>query len=252
MRRPNAAGTLPRTGAGARARDAIDVAGYRSALEDQMNEHRVGRTEPAGYGLRLLTFDRSLAGHALPGQFTTATLPDGRRAFFALANDPGAPVELLIKLQGEVADALVATPIGEVVSLSPAMGRGFGVPEALAPLVLLIAGSGLSAVRAMIRAELAAGLPRPVHLRLGVLTLDHVPFAADVEAWAQAGVDVRLVLGTPPPGWTGASGFVQHVARDEGLIRAGHHLVVCGFGEMVDEVRAMAEAAGAGPVYTNY
>ncbi len=217
-----------------------------------MSEHRIVRSEPAGYGLRLLTFDQPLPGHASAGQFTTATLPDGRRAFFALANDPGAPVELLIKLQGEVADALAATPIGAPVALSPAMGRGFGVPDSPEPLVLLIAGSGLSAVRALIRRELALGLPRPVQLRLGVFTLDHVPFAADVEAWARAGVDVRLVLGTPPPGWAGAAGFVQHVARDEGLIRAGHHLVVCGFGEMVDEVRALAEAAGAGPVYTNY
>lgn len=219
-----------------------------------MSTHTLRSSEPGGAGLRWLRFDAPLAGHTLAGQFTTALLPGGRKAFFALANVPGAPVELLVKEQGEVAEALVALPTGAQLELSPAMGHGFGLPDDGAPLTLLVAGSGLSAVRPLIEVELARPTPRPMTLWLGVFTLDHVPFAADVDAWARRGVTVHVVLGTPPDDWTGARGFAQHAARDAGHISPSHRVVVCGFGAMVDEVRQLADAAGvsADRVHTNY
>lgn len=205
-------------------------------------------SRPDGVGLQRVEFDTPLAGHTTPGQFLIA-FPDGtgdgvRQGFFALANTPGEPVELLIKRQGDVAEAVSALPPGAVLHTTEAQGAGFQVPAEPLPLVLLVAGSGLSAVRGLIELEVAAGLPRPVHLFYGAFTPAHLAYAERLAAWTAAGVSVRPVLGTPPAGWPGAVGFAQHAAADAGLCRADVIVVAAGFPQMVEEARAMWAAAG--------
>ena len=75
------------------------------------------------------------------------------------------------------------------VVTSEAKGSGFPLESVDGrPLVVLVNGSGISAARPVIEAEVTAGLPRPVHLYYGVLTPDRRSFLADLERWANAGV----------------------------------------------------------------
>lgn len=208
-----------------------------------MPELRLLRSSPSGEGLSHLVLDAPVPGHTEPGQYVVVE-PGGARGFFALANDPGAPAELLVKHHGDAALRLIALTPGEALPVSEARGPGFGVLRDDRPLVVLVAGSGISAVRPVVRAELARGLPRPVDVVYGVFTPEHRSFLDELEAWTQAGVSLHQVYDRPPPGWTGPTGFVQHVARDLGLLRPEVSLVLCGFPQMVEEGRQLARAAG--------
>lgn len=206
----------------------------------------ITRNEPAGAGLRLLTLDRPAQSHTLPGQYAVARLEDRKPAFFALACRPGETIQLLIKAQGDTAEALAAMEIGRQFELSEAQGNGFPIARVAGrPLVLLVNGSGISAVRGLLDLELEAGLPREVHFYYGVLTPAHRSFLADLERWSSAGIHLHTVVGQPEgTGWQGETGFVQHVAQAHGLCRADVGVVLCGVPEMLEEARAMWMAAG--------
>ncbi len=211
-----------------------------------MPQVTVTQNEPAGSGIRLLTLDGPVPGHAVPGQYAVARIGDHKPAFFALACAPGDTAQLLVKCAGDAAEALCALEPGDSFELSEAMGKGFGlVNVAGLPLVVLINGSGISAVRGLIAGEVAAGLSRPVHVYYGVLTPEHRSFLSDIEAWANAGVRVHTVVGEPAgTGWRGATGFVQDVAAAHGLCRADVGVVLCGVPQMLEAAKAAWSAAG--------
>jgi NAD(P)H-flavin reductase len=109
-------------------------------------------------------------------------------------------------------------------------------------------------VRPVVRDELAAGLPRPVHLLYGVLSPEHVAFADDLRAFAAAGVDVAIVLDAPAPGWDDPIGFVQDLAQARGLVRADVAALLCGVPAMAEDARRRFLAVGTEParILTNY
>lgn len=208
-----------------------------------------------GAVLKRITFDRPVPGHVAPGQFVTVHVEGHKPGYFALASGPGQPAELLIKPLGPVAEHLVALAPGDVVQVSDPIGKGFGIDASdTSPLVVMVVGSGISAVRGLVDAEVAGGLPRPVHVLYGVFTPDHAAYQDRLEVWRRAGVDVRLVLDAPQPGWEGPTGFVQHLARDLGLVRPDVQVALVGFPAMIEETRALYAAAGLPPerVRTNF
>lgn len=213
------------------------------------------RNQPDGVGLHRLTFDRPVPGHTEPGQFITVHVGDHKPAYFAIASVPGAPTELLVKHHGDTADTLVAMAPGDTVQVSDPLGKGFGLPAADSkPLLILATGSGLSAVRSVVEAEVAAGLPRPLVLFYGVYTPEHASYAERLDAWKAAGVDVRLVVSEPGDGWSGPTGFVQVAADEAGWIRDDVRAVLCGWPAMVEQATAMLLDAGvdADDVHTNF
>lgn len=217
-----------------------------------MPEATLTRNEPGGDGLRVLTFAHSPEGYNTPGQFVTATVGGRKAGFFALASSPSEPVTLLIKNLGELSEALCALEPGAAVEMSDAMGKGFPITGE-GELVILCNGSAISACRPVVEAEIAAGLPRPVHFFFGVLKPQHRSFLADLERWANAGVKVHTVVGEPDgTGWTGATGFVQQTAADQGLCRADVEVVLCGVPPMVEAAKAQWAEAGCERVLTNF
>lgn len=196
-----------------------------------------------GMGLRSVQFDDPVDGHHAPGQFVQ--LSSGEiKGYFALANDPGTPAELLVKPGGAMADVVAALHTGSTVDSTPAIGDGFAMPSGDRPIIMLVTGSGISAVRPLIRAELSQDTTRPIILYYGVLTPEHRSFSSELEAWESAGVDVRIVLGEPTEAWQGRRGFVQDAAQEDGLVRSGITLVLCGFPAMVTAAKEMWGDAG--------
>ena len=205
--------------------------------------------EPAGTQLRLLTFRETPENYSTPGQYVTATTGELKPSFFAIASSPGQPLQLLLKVAGDTATALAALEPGAEVTISEAKGNGFPLDAVSGrPLVVLVNGSGISAARPVIDAEVAAGLPRPVHVYYGVLTPDRRSFLADLERWANAGVQVHTVVGTPVgTGWHGQTGFVQEAATADGLCRADVGVVLVGVRPMIEAAKALWTAAGCPP-----
>lgn len=219
-----------------------------------MHDLVLAERRPEGAALLRLVFDRAVPGHVAPGQFVTVHVEGHKPGYFALASGPGQVSELLIKPQGPVAEHLAALPLGALVRVSDPIGKGFGVEADGRPLVVLVNGSGISAVRGLIDAEVAAGLPRPIHLLYGVLTPDHAAFQERLAAWRAAGVAVHLVLDAAQDGWDGPVGFVQHHAQRLGLVRDDVSVALVGFPAMIEETKTLYAAAGLPPerVRTNF
>lgn len=195
----------------------------------------VTNNEPAGTQLRAVSFDLVPPDYTVPGQWAKVQIA-GIEAAFAFASSPGEPLLLLAKDLGAAGNALAAARPGDVMDVDAARG-GFPMAQVAGlPLVLLANGSGISALRPVVRTELAAGLPRPVHLLYGVLTPEHTSFVADLKAWEDAGVDVHLAVAEP---------FVQDVAAALGLVRPGVGVLMAGVPAMIDAARARWRAAGA-------
>ena len=211
-----------------------------------MNVLTLVRNEDAGTDLRLLTFAESLDGFVHPGQFVVAH-PEGMdKAFFALASCPGEPTQLLIKQSGATAEYLCGLASGATVPVSDPMGKGFPIPaDDTRPLVILATGSGISAVRSVIEAEIASGLKREVHFLYGVFTVEHCSFTDRLAAWTDAGVKVHIVLSDPPEAWSGPTGFVQQAAVELGMVRSDVVVVLCGFPGMIEQAKALYTEAGA-------
>jgi NAD(P)H-flavin reductase len=206
----------------------------------------VVRNEPAGVGLRWLTFDRPVADHRVAGQYVTVTPSGHPPVFFALASAPGAPMELLVKMDGEPAIAVGSSAPGDTIDVSPAQGSGFALDRVSGyDLVFLVNGSGLSAARPTLDAARRDSKPRRIFLYYGVFTPEHRSFLADLERWGNEGVFVRTVVGRPEgTGWAGATGFVQDVAEADGRLTAGIGAVLVGVPAMVDDARRRLRAAG--------
>lgn len=214
----------------------------------------VTRSEPSGTDLRWLTFDRAPGGHTEPGQFVAAEVA-GESSYFAIASSPGDPLELLVKADGDVGTTVAALRPGDTLTVSDAIGEGFHAAATRPrPLICLVNGSALAAVRPVIQSELAAGLPRPVTLLLGVLSPDRVPFADDLRRWAAAGVAVEVVLDAAHEDWQGAVGFVQTIAQAQGLLRDDVAVVACGVPAMQEHAAALYADAGLDAAYflTNF
>lgn len=220
-----------------------------------MGRFEVVRNEAAGTGLRHLVLDRPPEAYTRPGQYVQAGAVGAPPGIFALASSPGAPLELLVKAEGEAAIALAEAGPGTPVEVSHALGDGFPLERVAGrPLLLLVNGSGLSAARPVIAAELAAGLPRPVALYYGVLSPAHRAFTAELDAWRRAGIAVREVIAAPAEGWDGPVGWVQEHAAADGWVRAEVGAVLVGVPAMIEDATRRLVAAGCPPerVLLNY
>ena len=197
---------------------------------------------PVGSTMKTLTFDRAVESYTTPGQYLVVTLGEHKPGYFAIASSPGEPITLLAKEGGETADALMALEPGAQVDLSEAQGKGFGLADlGERELVILVNGSGMSAIRPVVAAELASGLARPVHVYLGVRHHGDVAFAEDLESWTGAGVAVHVCLSKPHDGWQGRTGYVQHAAREDGLVHENTAVVLCGVRDMATEAKEMMD-----------
>jgi NAD(P)H-flavin reductase len=204
--------------------------------------------------LRALLIDRAAiaAHHSAPGQVVRArAASDGHAGYFALASAPSSQrAELLLKRGGAVADAVIAAAArGARLELAAPSGRGFPVEEMRGRDVLLFAaGSGISAIRSLVEHVLAV---RPavgrVTLYYGQSEAADFAYRNEHAAWERAGVEVVLCCSRPGPGWTGARGRVQDVARERGLDGidpAGAVAYLCGMKAMVAGVRATLAETG--------
>lgn len=219
-----------------------------------MNRFTLRANVSSGAQLRWLCFEEVPERYSEPGQFVTAHV-HGHQAHFAIASMPGEPLELLVKDAGDAGRALCASPIGARFDIAGPAGKGFlAAATRPLPLVCLVNGSALSAVRPVIETEVRAGLPRSVILLLGVLTENHIPFSSDIARWRDAGVEIHIVLDQPTEGWTGHTGYVQDVAVQRGLVTKTTAVVACGFPAMQKQAASVYAEAGHDPAHflTNY
>ena len=205
--------------------------------------------------VRELVFERSGESPMAfePGQWVNALLPlaDGAGAetkrSYSIASAPdGTPrFEIAVtRVQGGAgSNWLHAMAPGETLRFSGPQGF-FTRPREAPPSLFVATGTGVTPLRSMLRASLAAGARAPTIVLLGVRRAEDMIYSDEFRAFAAAHPFVRFepTLSQPGGDWAGRSGYVQtHVrALWEELAEssgAEPHAYVCGLQRMVGSVR---------------
>jgi ferredoxin-NADP reductase len=187
------------------------------------------------------------------GQWVNLVLPlpggEGKRAYsIASPPDPGARrFDLAVtRVEGGPGSTLLHDlPLGSTLRAIGPQGLFTRAPDEPAPSLFVATGTGLSPLRSMIRAALAAGATTPLWLLFGARHEADILYREELAALAAAHPNVRyeVTLSRPAPGWPGRSGYVQaHLPEICTALRAlGGELAprayVCGLDRMVSSVR---------------
>jgi len=183
---------------------------------------------------------------SVPGQYVKLrTSDEGKEAFIAVASAVGeraSSLELLIKpAGGTTAAELCALLPGATLQASLVQGRGFqtaGLLSTVTEWLLFATGSGLSPIRSLLDTPVQhgglAGGGYKVRLFLGIRSLAHAPFAARLDAWREAGVEVHVVCSEA------GGGYVQEAAAAAGMVIDAQHTAAAVIGQ-----KDMSTAVGA-------
>jgi len=155
----------------------------------------------------------------------------------------GGRFEITVKTTagGRVSPHLAQVPLGEVFEL----GQGFGDftwPAGTSPVLLLAAGSGITPMRALLRAHAERGFDRDVTLMYWVRRREDACFAQELFALAEAHPRLRVhvhVTGEGVP-------RVDALPDTQWPALAGAHVLACGPGGFVQAARARLQDQVAG------
>jgi ferredoxin-NADP reductase len=218
---------------------------------------RLVQARPLSSSVRELVFER-IDGRPLafdPGQWVSARLPvtvgdqSSIKRSYSIASAPDGTPRFELALtrvkDGPGSAWLCALEPGAVV---PFVGpHGFFTRRAneTSPALFVATGTGVTPMRSMLRAALAAGSTTPVVLVFGVRREGDLIYREELEAMAQSHSFLRVLptLSQPGEGWAGRRGYVQTHVRElwdelsAGGAGAAPHAYVCGLDRMVGSVR---------------
>ncbi|KAK4430271.1 Fruit protein [Sesamum alatum] len=222
------------------------------------------KVSPAAESLFHITIDVSespelATSYTKAGQYLQVRLQDPRTrpAFFAIASPPSIAAsegvfEFLVKsIPGSTAELLCGLQKGDVVELSPAMGKGFDIdrispPEDYQTVLIFATGSGISPIRSLIEAGFSADQRSDVRLYYGARNLHRMAYQERFKDWGYSGVHIVPVLSQPDDSWIGERGYVQAAfARAKKTFTPwSTGAVLCGHKQMAEEVTSVLVSDG--------
>ena len=170
--------------------------------------------------------------------YSIASAPDGSGRFeIAVTRVDGGPGS----------SYLHALPEGSVLTAIGPLGLFTRDADDPLPALFVGTGTGVTPLRAMMRAALARAPKTPLWLLFGARYEEDILYRDEMEAFAASDPRVRYVvtLSRPGDGWKGARGYVQaHVPSllrdlDAASPEARPHVFVCGLERMVKSVREL-------------
>jgi ferredoxin-NADP reductase len=194
----------------------------------------------------------------LPGQYLqiTVPVPDGRREFtrrsFTISSSPTEPgcFQITVKrnLAGTVSNFLHdRLREGDRLELLAPFGQ-FTLREGEARRLCLIGGgSGVTPIRAILRAVVDQRLPVEARLLYLNRCEEDIIFHQEFLEMAEAhpGIRARFALTDPPPGWTGPTGRISPELLDSALEGFTPDLVfLCGPPPMMELTMPLLTARG--------
>jgi CDP-4-dehydro-6-deoxyglucose reductase len=223
-------------------------------------EGRLVRARSLTPNVRELVFER-LDGQPMefsPGQWVNALLPIGlepaqslplKRSYSIASPPDGSPLfEIAVTRvkDGPGSTWLHALHTGAVLAFIGPQGF-FTRPRIEAPPSLMVAtGTGVTPIRSMVQAAVAAGSRSPMWLLLGVRHEDDVLYGDEFDALAKGSEFVRFepTLSQPRGLWRRRRGYVQAHVRElwsdlASVAGETPHAYVCGLERMVSSVRGI-------------
>ncbi len=221
-------------------------------------ESRLVSTRCLAPAVREMVFERAdgKSFRFYPGQWVNLVLPlpggEIKRAY-SIASAP-APEARRFEIAvtrvtgGPGSEYLHALEAGATLRTIGPQGLFTRRPEDAAPSLFVGTGTGVTPLRSMITAAIAAAAPEPLWLLFGARHEADVLYRDELEALASAHPNVRyeITLSQPDPGWQGRRGHVQaHLPELLGALRGvpgeaatgAPHAYVCGLDRMVSSVR---------------
>ncbi len=210
-------------------------------------------------GVRELTFER-VDGQPMafePGQWVNMMLPvavgdssDIKRSYSIASPPDGTPrfAVAVTRVQGGPGSSwLHAVQPGTVLEFIGPQGFFTRGPTDATPALMIATGTGVTPMRSMLLAAVAAGSRAPAWLLLGVRREVDLLYGSELAALASVHPFLRFdaTLSQPPDGWAGRRGYVQTHVRalwDELSARGAAtppHVYVCGLERMVGSVREL-------------
>jgi ferredoxin-NADP reductase len=219
---------------------------------------RLVAARPLAPGVRELTLERvDGAPFAFePGQWVNLVLPltggELRRAYsIASAPAPGGSPRFDLAVTrvdgGPGSEFLHALPEGATLRAIGPQGLFTRAPGDEAPALFVGTGTGVTPLRSMLVAALAAGSGPPLWLLFGARREEDILYRDQLEALAREHPRVRyeVTLSQPSASWPGRRGRVQShlpellAALGEASAPAAPHVYVCGLERMVKSVREL-------------
>ncbi len=147
-----------------------------------------------------------------PGQFLMVGLPGYGEAPISISSPRCGTrrVELCIREVGSLTRAIHRLGQGDILWVRGPFGRGFPVDEMERKDILFVAGGiGLVPMRSLIKTMLnkRRSFGR-LTLLYGVKSPDEILFKEELKEWKRAGMDIRITVDRPHPGWDGNVGVV--------------------------------------------
>ncbi len=147
-----------------------------------------------------------------PGQFLMVGLPGYGEAPISISSPPSQKerIELCIRRVGSLTTTLHRLNRGDTLWIRGPFGRGFPAEKWLNRDILFIAGGiGLVPLRSLIKEVLKRRNDyHNLTLLYGVKSPQEILFREELKMWQKEGMDVRLTIDRPYPGWKGNVGVV--------------------------------------------
>jgi sulfhydrogenase subunit gamma (sulfur reductase) len=180
-----------------------------------------------------------------PGQYLVVQLNE-QKLYLALASAPGdEDFELLVRTGGgSAADQLAQLTVGARLKVRPVAGKGFPrTSPGSAATCMVVAGSGIAPMRAIILHAIAAGQTLDGwSLYWGAKNNTSRPYLEEVPAWQKLGLQVVMADSEP---LNGASGqYVQDALRNLSLEPSRQQVFLCGMKPMIEAVKEQLTARG--------
>ncbi|MBI5826380.1 MAG: FAD/NAD(P)-binding protein [Deltaproteobacteria bacterium] len=158
---------------------------------------------------RLAPHDPHILNYS-PGQFFMVGLPGYGEAPISITSGPDEGcIELCIRAVGNVTNAIHRLEKGDTLWVRGPFGRGFDV-EGMAgkDLVFVAGGIGIAPMRSLVKAVIKRGGFGRLTLLYGAKGPEEILYGDEFEGWRAKGVDVRITIDRPSPGWKGYVGVV--------------------------------------------
>lgn len=191
----------------------------------------------------------------LPGQWINLVLPlpsgEIKRAYSIASAPGGRCFELAVTLVRGGAGSAYLHAISESAVLRAIGPQGFfyRASDADEAAFMVATGTGVTPLRSMIQAALAAGSSNPLWLLFGARVQGDRLYLGEFERYQRQYNHFKyfVTLSRPIEGWTGKTGYVQeHLPAlfsefASNLKDKQTHLYVCGLERMVSAVRTIAK-----------
>jgi|SRR6185503_9377935 len=194
----------------------------------------------------------------IPGQVAILKVENGEQGYFAFASAPDdTDLEVLVKQKIGASKVIFDMSVGETLEMVGIAGHGFALEQhKQRDLVFVAMGTGVAPLRSALRHVLRRQDEFGRLLVLyGARTPDDFCYRYEVDAWADAGVELRQVISRPDGhDWSGPTGYVQSLLEHVLPNLKSPVALVCGSLDMINETKETLGNLGFKPeeILTNY